>query len=46
MDNLYGDVTILKSAWDGLSIGIHTAVNALGNILKTALVLCEVLSSL
>lgn len=30
MDNLYGDVTILKSAWDGLSIGIYTAVNALG----------------
>lgn len=31
MDNLYGDVTILKSAWDGLSVGIYTAVNALGN---------------
>lgn len=31
MDNLYGDVTILKSAWDGLSTGIYTAVNALGN---------------
>ena len=30
MDNLYGDVTILKSAWDGLSIGIYTAANALG----------------
>lgn len=31
MDNLYGDVTILKSAWDGLSVGIYTAANALGN---------------
>lgn len=31
MDNLYGDVTKLKSAWDGLSIKIYTAVNALGN---------------
>lgn len=30
MDNLYGDVTRLKSAWDGLSIKIYTAVNALG----------------
>lgn len=29
-DNLYGDVTRLKSAWDGLSIKIYTAVNALG----------------
>lgn len=31
MDNLYGDVTRLKSAWDGLGIKIYTAVNALGN---------------
>lgn len=30
MDNLYGDVTRLKSAWDGLSIKIYTAVNAFG----------------
>lgn len=30
MDNLYGDVTRLKSAWDGLSIKIYTAANALG----------------
>lgn len=30
MENLYGDVTRLKSAWDGLSIKIYTAVNALG----------------
>ena len=29
-DNLYGDVTRLKSAWDGLSIKIYTAANALG----------------
>lgn len=29
-DNLYGDVTRLKSAWDGLSIGIYTAANTLG----------------
>lgn len=31
MDNLYGDVTVLKSAWEGLSINIYSAVNALGN---------------
>ena len=30
-DNLYGDVTRLKSAWEGLSINIYSAVNALGN---------------
>ena len=31
MDNLYGDVTVLKSAWEGLSTNIYSAVNALGN---------------